>query len=236
MIYSVSAAPSSLPPTTPQGMVASVIASAQPALARQTAASISGTVNYADLRNDTRQGSGFASSAAQAAAPGATASAASAEDSTAPYFASGRITGFPSLFLVQVIGQGDGGAEGLLTVYEALMAMADVKYKPSDAGKPSAPTPGLDFLKSLGTTQVAPANQNPAPTQAANSNQLSFAFMNNGEAVKKPSQNGVPVALAAKTLPPSLARTRGPEAYSFSLQRADVFVAEEAELPKTLVA
>jgi len=61
-----------------------------------------------------------------------------------------------AMFATQLLSQGaQGGGEGYLIEYEALVAASQVKYKPSDATMPQPPSGGL-FAKLLAETQ----NQN----------------------------------------------------------------------------
>jgi hypothetical protein len=232
MINALTTTPSISLPTTPQGMVASVIATAQPALARQTAASISSTVNDADVRNERRNGG---ARIALSAAPEFSSPATAGDVVVAPFNASGRIMGVPSLFLAQVLAQDDAGVEGVLEFYEALMALSEVKYKPSNAAKPQTPSPTIAFLQSLGMAEQLAANQNLRAPQAANVQQLSFAFME-GAQEARPAVRERAKRADVPALPASLARTEGAEAYRFSLSRSEVLAAETARPPQTLVA
>jgi hypothetical protein len=214
MMYNVGTLMAPVSPTTPQASVASVIATQQPALGRLTPVSISATVPYTNFQNDARSAQSYVNASPEISAAASAASAEAAPDS-APYFASGRIASFPSLFLAQVIAQGDVEAGGMVNAYEMMMAASEVKYKPSDAGKPSAPSPGLDFLKALQQTQAAPANQNSAPPPPANINQQFSLFTPSEPRLAQKQQTTAPV----KPLSPSIGRVRGADAYTLSLVR-----------------
>src|SRR6185436_3518224 len=145
-MYAVNAMAFVNSPTTPQASVASMIAPSNTALGRLPATVVAGTVSYPELRNDSRNNPPYSQAAPETSPP--PAEAARAQDISARN--SPSITGFPTLFLAQLLSQNfDEGTQGLVVTYESLVSFADVKYKPSNATKPVPGNPQAEFFKAL---------------------------------------------------------------------------------------
>lgn len=167
-MYPISAfayTPSTIMPPIP---VASVIAAApgSPSIGSLPVTFVGGSVADAEVYNNTQGGPQFYSASAT---PSIAAATAGFNVSGALPPTPGTISSFPSLFMAQLLAQDANSAETqrLIVTYETMLNFSQVKYMPSDAGKPAPASPMLDFLKTL--TKES-ANSNPAPAIAANSN------------------------------------------------------------------
>lgn len=231
-MYPVSAFAYTPSPTMPPAQVASVIApSAAPALGRLPASVVGASVPYSELQNNTRGAPSFPSAPE---APEAAISAVPESRGASAQTRNTLISGFPSLFLAQLLGQNSGAAAQSLAIsYETMLDFSTVKYKPSDASLPKPSSPLMEFLKTVGE-ETPPALTAAAPAanrRTAGPEKPAARVMENTAAAASEPDTETPEtpAAAASSYRPAALPVSAMAAYGAALARREALIANTPE-------
>lgn len=209
---------------TPVAQVATPSALSEAALGRLPMTAVISPLSIPEVANHLRGGTASRVLTNTAASP---ASPPVVGDSANRIAGTGA-NGFSSGFLAQLMAQsgaGDANAAPIIVDYETLVAYSQVKYKPSDAGKPPPPPPPTEVAPPPPPTpqeivqtapNVAPPPEVPTPTQTA-------PDMTVPEQVTQQVAAQAEAAPAPQTLPASKKDTTAPQPATTRFDRTASF-------------